>query len=605
MLACIATAVVARAEVPATLPAADVRPGDRAVVLTVFEGSTVDSFEAVILGTLDAGRSAGTTIYARSTTERAVRTGVAQGMSGSPVYVRGRLVGALSSGFAFSREPIFGITPIAEMLETFEHPDQTKSGDPSTGMSGADAGGIVARPRFGALRWAGDDSAAAPPPPTATPVTAAGFQRLALPLACGGLDPAALALARDWLAPYGLAAVPGGRAPSGAAPGADALVPGSAVAIDVLRGDLQLAAIGTLTWRDGDRLLLFGHPLFQSGDSRLPLATATIATIVPSTQLAFKLGSRGTEVGAVTQDRRAAVGARLGETAHMLPLSVSVRDGSKPGTSRYQFEMVEDRVLAPAVAAIAALNSFLESGGTAGGQTVRWRLELYRRGVPPLRLSDVSAGDSPSSDFANGIASPLRFLFGNPFSPLRLDSVRVAVDALPGRRSWSLRSARVLEPVVRPRGTVHVACEIEGWRGAIERRTLELRVPGDAPDGKYVLWLGGGTELAKFEAAHLPGRYRATSLDDAWQRIAAMRSSDALYAGLFGRAPELNADGRDYPELPSFALSLLSPERAAGDVSRRGDVAWLDERRLPVDGALRGELQLAVTVEARGSLAQP
>jgi len=410
-----ALAAQARAEVPATLPVADVHPGDRAVVRTVFEGATVDSFEAVILGTLDAGRSAGTTIYARSTSERAVRTGVAQGMSGSPVYVRGRLVGALSSGFAFSREPIFGITPIGEMLETFDHPDRTKSGDPSTGLSG-DAGGLVALPRFGALTWAGDDAAPVVPvvPAPAAPGT---LERLALPLACSGLDPAALALARDWLAPFHLAVVPGGRAPktvAPVAPAADALVPGSAVAIDVLRGDLQLAAIGTLTWRDGDRLLLFGHPLFQSGDSRLPLATATITTIVPSQQLAFKLGSRGTEVGAVTQDRRAAVGARLGETAHMLPLAVTVGGDGASAPQEYRFEMVEDRVLAPIVAGIAATNAFLESGGTGGAQTLRWTLSLWRHGAPPLVLRDAAAGDAPANDFATGVAGPLKFLFGNP-----------------------------------------------------------------------------------------------------------------------------------------------------------------------------------------------
>jgi len=144
---------VARADaaVP-TMPPDAVHPGDRVVVHTVFAGATVDSFEAVILGALDAGRSSGVTVFARATSGEALRTGVAQGMSGSPVTVNGRLLGALSSGFAFNKEPIFGITPIGEMLESFAHPDQTKSGDPSTGMAGPDDGPLATMPRWGAYR---------------------------------------------------------------------------------------------------------------------------------------------------------------------------------------------------------------------------------------------------------------------------------------------------------------------------------------------------------------------------------------------------------------------------------------------------------------------
>src|SRR5205807_2225593 len=110
------------------------------------------------------------------------------------------------------------------------------------------------------------------------------------------------------------------------------------------------------------------------------------------------------------------------------------------------------------------------------------------------------------TDLAVGVSAPLRFLFGNPFQRLELDSMEVAVEAQPGRRAWTLRSARVLESAVRPRGVVHVACELDAWRGGTLRRTLALTVPADAPEGKYILWVGGGGELAHFEAQRLPGR---------------------------------------------------------------------------------------------------
>ena len=164
---------------------------------------------------------------------------------------------------------------------------------------------------------------------------------------------------------------------------------------------------------------------------------------------------------------------------------------------------------------------------------------------------------------------------------------------------------RLLEPTVRPGGTVHVNCELEAWRGGIEHRQLAMTVPEEAPDGSYVLWVGGGAELSRYEATRLPGRYRATSLEDAWQRLPRYRPSSALYGALFARAPELDDGGRDYPELPTFALSLLASDQVVADRGRRGDLAWLDERRLDVNASVRGELQLNVVVQSAGTLAQP
>ena len=425
----------------------------------------------------------------------------------------------------------------------------------------------------------------------------AGIAPLPLPLAACGLSAQAVDPVRRAFAPIGFAVLPGGHAPDGG-PAPDALVPGAAVAVDVLRGDLQLSAIGTVTYRDGDRVLLFGHPFFQSGEVRLPFSTAEIATVVSSQASSFKLGVRGREAGVVTQDRRTAVAGTIGGIARMLPVRVTVAGpGRRP--QDFRFEAVEDRALAPSLVGAATLNSVLESGGTGGNQTLRWTLTIHRPGAAPLVLTDLVAGDSPPAEVMGGIATPLRFLFNNPFARLPLDSVAVAVEVRQGRELWTLRSARVLDPAVRPGSRVRVQCELERWRGGRETRSFTVAVPEEAPDGRYVLWLGGGAELSRYEAAKLPARYRPVSLDDAWRRLASTRPSDALYAALFARAPEVTSDGRDYPELPLSALALLSSDQAAGDLARRGDAARLDEVRQPLDGLTRGELLLSITVDSR------
>src|SRR5262249_44671861 len=152
-----------------------------------------------------------------------------------------------------------------------------------------------------------------------------------------------------------------------------------------------------------------------------------------------------------------------------------------------------------------ATNALLESGGTGAGQTLRWKMRLHRPGAPALELNDVVVGDGPVGDLATGVSAPLRFLFNNPFSRLALDSVEIAVSTESKREQWTLRSARIIEASVRPHSTAHIACEIEGWRGNVLHRTLSLEVPSELPDGRYVVWVGGGTELTRYEAARLPG----------------------------------------------------------------------------------------------------
>jgi len=575
-----------------TLDAALLRPGQPAEVHTVFRGDSVESFAAEIVGVMSGGRTEGDLIIARATSESVIRSGVAQGMSGSPVYVDGKLVGALSTGWSFVSQPLFGITPIRDMLGVLDQPTAPAAG--TGGPSGVELPGLGGSPRFRELSW--NDAAEEPAPAPG----AAGSARpvpLALPLACSGLNPAAFAPVASLLAPLGLAVVPGGRA-AGGGPGPEDMVPGAAVAVDVMRGDLQMSAIGTLTWRDGDRVLMFGHPFFQSGDVRLPLSTAMITTIVPSEASSFKLGVTGREVGVITQDRRAAVAGRLGQTVRLLPLSVAVEFPSGR-RSAFRFESIEDRALAPSLVGVAALNSVLESGGAGASQTLRWTMTVHRHGAAPLTLEDVVAGESPATELVSAISAPVRFLLVNPFERPELDSVVVRIHVESTRRLWTLRSARLLSAAVRPGGTFKVECDVERWRGGHETRTLDVTVPEEAPDGGYTLWLGGGAELARYEAKLLPARYRPTSLTDAVRRLQGSRSSDALYAALYARAIEVTSDGRDYPELPISALVVLAGAERAGDGARRGEVAKLDERRLSLGGLTRGELVLQVRVDSK------
>ena len=580
-----AAAAAAVPTVP-TMPPSALHAGQKAVVRTVFAGDSVEAFEAEIVGVVPGGRAAGDVILARATSERVQHTGIAQGMSGSPVYVDGKLIGALSSGWSFSRDPLFGITPIGEMLAVLDQPESGRT-DGSAGPTGVDP----LRSGDARLReFAWEDSVAAP----IAAAVSTQPSRLALPLVAGGLNPLLLADVSRLFSASGLTVVPGGgRAPASRTP--PRLEPGDAVAVDVLRGDLNFSAIGTVTYRDGDRVLIFGHPFFHSGEVRLPLSTARITTIVSSLETSFKLGVPGTPIGTATQDRRAAVAGRLGPSPTMLPLAVDVTQAGRP-TQHFRFEAIEDRALLSQLVGAAAVNSVLESGGQAVQQSLRWTLDISRGGRT-LHLADATAGDSPLSDVVSAIGAPVRFLVANPFERVHLDSVRVRIETRPGRAQWTLRSATLARPSVRPGGTLVVNTEVERWRGGRETVRISVPVPEELPPGRYQLHIAGGAEFDRALAQRLPARFRPVSFEDAWIRLQSFRPSDALYAGLWARAPEVTQDGEDWSELPSSALPILVPATQSGDRARKGDWALASEGTHPMNGVLRGELLMDVNVD--------
>ena len=591
-----ALAAVALAGVPsparsavATLPIADIRPGQHATVRTVFAGDSIETFDADIIGVLAGGRAGGDIILARATTPRVEATGIAAGMSGSPVYVDGKLIGALALGWPFSKEPIFGITPIAEMLAVLDHPD-VPAADLSSGPAGAGASALS--PAYRELAWPGDSATVAP----AAPSTSTLPRSLPIPLSAGGLSPRALELARPLFEGTGLMLTPGGHRTASGAPAAP-IRPGSPIAVDVLRGDLNFSAIGTVTYVDGDRLLIFGHPFFQAGDVRLPLSTASIVGILPSLYDSFKLGVPGTPIGVATQDRRTALGGRLGGTAPLLPFTVSVR-GLAPAPQVFHFEVIHDRSLMPQLVATAVMSCLLESGGSSSAQTLDWTLAAWR-GREVLHMGDRAAGDGPYSDVAAAVTGPLRFMFGNSYETWRPDSVRIDIAVRPGREQWAVRGASLLAASVRPGGIARARVELERWQGGKRTVDLEVAVPRELPAGHYMLWLGGGAEYDRLAAARLPSRYHPTSMADGLRRLAALKSSDALYTALWAHASDVTRDGEDYPDLPASALALLAPAQSAGERIRRADWALLAEGTRPFDGVVRGEILLDLNVDDR------
>jgi hypothetical protein len=342
---------------------------------TVFSGAKIEEFQVEILGVLENLGPRQSVILARLSGGPLEKTGVMQGMSGSPVYINGRLVGAVALAFSFAKEPIAGIRPIEDMLAV--------SGQP------VPQGPTVARAArrdvpLQPAAAAGSESLSTSLVEIATPVSFSGFtsatlERFAPELKKLGLEPR-----------QGISS--GGRLPSKLG-NPDLLHPGDMISVELLSGDLSIGAEGTVTEVDGKRIYAFGHRFLSVGDTELPFARAEVLTLLPNFAASFKIATARQWMGTITQDRSTSIYGELGRKADTVPIAITVQDGHRAPFS-YHMQMVNDRVLTPFIVQMAVYSAIDATERTLGlaSYSLRGTVE-FQRGIPPLKLDNGYAGD--------------------------------------------------------------------------------------------------------------------------------------------------------------------------------------------------------------------
>jgi hypothetical protein len=568
-------------------PIDEIRPGLKVQAHTVFEGTAVDSFPLEVLGVAREGRATGDLILARATDPRLDHMGIVAGMSGSPVYAAdGRLLGALAYGWGFSKDPICGIEPAQDMVRIWSLPDQPPPGDFDGGGSTPAAAGAKS----------GSSS----------------LPSLRTPLAVSGLTPEALKLLQPWADDHGFMLTPGGAtgpatmsAGGGAAQGhgkRPRLEPGDAVAVDVLRGDAGLSAIGTVTAVDGDKILAFGHPFFFNGPTRLPISTAEITAVLPSLESSFKIGHPVTAVGTLTQDRRAGIAGVLGEPPPMLPVTVRV-SGLGATADTFHYEAARQRQLVPTALQVATVNSMLSRGGLPSEGTLRWKLTARFRApggaARTLAMDDLSTGGEAMSA-VNDMITPVSDLLDNSWTPVDVEQLDYDIQIEPRAEALTVKSVQLDRPRARPGETVRATVELESYRGGTETQTLSFRVPDTMPAQMLVLYIGGGNDWARFDANAAPGRYGAHSLDELVDRLQKWPRSSCLYLAAYGANREVTIRGRDYPDLPKSTQVVLTQPDVKDLTSRWGRASLLTQSSREMDRYVSGgaAVQLEVTPKA-------
>ncbi|MBM3317877.1 MAG: hypothetical protein FJY75_08480, partial [Candidatus Eisenbacteria bacterium] len=374
-------------------PLADLRPGMRGFALTVLEGEEPDTFAVEIVG-VTAGSGPGQhLILVKALDERIARTGIAAGMSGSPVFIDGRIAAALAYAYVGATEPIGAAVPFDEMRRGLGWSFERDGAEEPRSRRGA-GHGLPPFPEWRAREAAGagaggeprgDESRPVwPPAGMPAPRELAGMRRLDLPMAVGGALGGAAASERSWWDERGIALLPalGGGAGEGAVrsaarAGRATLRTGDAIAIDLISGDMAASAIGTVTWSEGDRVLALGHGFLTALPIEVPVSRARIHAIIPTRGVSFKIGAPVEEVGTLIADREPGVAARLGRIAPRIPFSLRLRSGSGAFPEQaFDFSVARNEILSPALIALAARSAVTVYGYGLGAGTLASRLEI-------------------------------------------------------------------------------------------------------------------------------------------------------------------------------------------------------------------------------------
>jgi len=580
----------------------EIRPGMEGVGRTVFSGETPEEFRVHVLGVLrNIVGPQRNLILARLEGGPLADMGVMQGMSGSPVYVDGRLVGAVSYSLgAFPKAPIAGITPIAEMIE-------------ATAMASGRAASTRVRLELpltperltAALRAAMQrvQPFAAEPstlevlglPRHAGAQLALQLQPIATPFIMNGVAGVPAEMLHDALRSAGFSPVIG--APGVAqAPGAAGrtLEPGDAVGVILAGGDFELGASGTVTFVDGAHVYAFGHPFFNLGPTRFPMTRAAVYSLLPSFMTSQKIAALGAIVGTVEQDRATAIAGTLGEGPALIPITVSLKS-ARGYDKRFEFRVVNDEFFTPLLTYLAIANALAGSERQIGTATFSVEGTARVAGHEPVRFSDLFSGDNAVVGASSYVASPVTLLMGNDLEPVRIEAIDLEVKA--GEQPLIGTIERVWLDEVRPRAgrTVPLKVLVREYGGGERLYTVALTIPPNAPPNVTVL-VADAARMTQWEQRELQASQRPQSVSQIIRTLNAQRRNNRLYVRLLRAGPGAVVNGEPLPALPPSVMSVLEADREGGAFARLRS-AVLGAWEVSTERAITGSRTLAITLE--------
>jgi hypothetical protein len=601
------------AQAQPTITPAEIAPGMKGYGLTVFHGTTIERFDVEAMGVLPFADLDDSWIMIRITSGPVATrgSGIVAGMSGSPVYFDGRLAGAVAFGFTFAKEPVGFLQPIGSMMRAL---DLAAKPLPKRSASAAADAPVAGGESHALTRPVMIDGRACDRVRVSPTRLAAGYrppegeltvEPLATPVLVSGLGTAGAEALRPLLAPYHLDVV---AAPSGKAEGPVELAPGAALAIPMVTGDIQAAGTGTVTWREGNRVLGFGHPMLQRNRVNLPICGARIVDFINDLDRSFKLAAPADICGALQADSRWGVAGEIGPAPEMIPVTVRLSDPDSGLQRTVHFKVLDDSMMTPLLA--FALTRELVSGemGDASHATFRSETRIDFAGQAPLvqhQSGYVPSG--PPLAALQDVMGAAQLMLASPFEELDLRSLDVSVELQHADRTASITRAAIATPVVKPGETFELSLELRrhGDSGT-QRQTVRLPIPARLAPGHYRLGVAGGPALANLDAqlGLLPAPPHNTA-----QLLARLRELDgdpyALSAKLVLTAPDVLLRGERLPQPPANVEQLLTRTQSLDVVRGRTALVVSQPLDLLLTNGLVAEVLVADPLTGEVPRAEP
>jgi hypothetical protein len=567
---------------PQILTVDEIRAGMKGVAYTVFEGAKPESMGVEVLGVLkNMNGPRSDMILVRLQGSKPEYTGVVAGMSGSPVYIDGKLVGAIAYRIGtFSKEPIAGVTPIAEMLEINEFdksiatalPASTARSDSADKTSSPGTSGAEKIQNYAQL-----------------------LQPIDAPFVFNGFSEAAIKTFADKFAAAGISPVMGvGGASAEKQP--EPIEPGSSVSAVLVRGDMDAAATCTVTYVDKDHLLACGHPLLQYGMVDMPMTKSNVVATLSSPLNAFKIINTTEPIGAFVQDRHTGILGRFDKEPEMIPVTLSIHGGGGP--REYHYEVLNNAKLTPVMMMATVFNALQGMNQYGEETTYLMNGHIHVNGYPDVRLTNMfSPVESMPTAFAVALALGDHFgrIFDNPLETPKIGGVKLEFDLEKDRRSAMLESARTDVTEARPGDEVTIEAVLRPYRGERIVRQMTVRVPTSAPKGTLRILVSDAETLDRTRRLS-PAVSQKLDLNSTIELLNKEHLNDHLYVSLLEANPQATVEDKVMPAMPLSVMNVMEGMRATQQMVVLGESA-VNESSTPVGYVVNGSQIISLTIK--------
>jgi hypothetical protein len=548
----------------------DLRRGMKGHGRTVMKGTTVETFQAEVLGVMKNTSPGRDLVLARLSGLNLEKTGVIAGMSGSPVYIDNKLVGAVAYAWPFGKEPIAGITPFCQMhsfVESFAKHDAEKSHKPV--RLGLGEGIEVSGRRFDSVAVAQGFGE----PCTDEKSGVLWMAPLQMPLAASGFTKHSLNLLAKRTSRFGLVPMMGGGTTAKVADEEKDvnLEPGGPLAVSLITGDFDLSGIGTTTHIEGNRVYGWGHPFMSLGACQLPMMTGFIHAIYPRQTVSFKMGSPLKEVGVMNADVSTCISGVLGRKADMIPVHMTVAL-SKGEPRTFNVRIARHRGLMPAMVYTALTNCIDMEGELPEELTARLNVRIELEGREPVVIKDTysgfSGGRAPGALYGQ-VASMVSYLTFNPYKTLNIKRIDCDTIIEPGRATAEIEAAELDSDTYCPGDVIRASVFVRPHKGTRQRIRVQLKLPEDLPEGSYTATLCDETASARLDIRGNPSLYSPTNAEQVLESIkvqtAAKRTNLVLRVPI--GAHGVTTNGKALPNLPGSMIHILMNSKRTGPTS--------------------------------------